>query len=164
MWAVVFCWVSLASSALARKLAFPLLGLQVVVPDVYTIEQAGPARVNLARKNSAVKVSVYRVEFGNLEKLTPTHEQQILRHLRERLGRGSRVEMTPLLLSGRKGRQLIAAGTRFGAPWGISAGWVFRGGQAWVVEVLYPSKQQAEGQTLFHTICHDLIWITPERG
>ncbi|MBT9584189.1 hypothetical protein IV102_12680, partial [bacterium] len=116
MWAVVFCWVSLASSALARKLAFPLLGLQVVVPDVYTIEQAGPARVNLARKNSAVKVSVYRVEFGNLEKLTPTHEQQILRHLRERLGRGSRVEMTPLLLSGRKGRQLIAAGTRFGAP------------------------------------------------
>ena len=86
--------MSLAHVAEARKLAFPLLGLEASVPDFYTIDEAGPARVVLSRKSNPVGLSFYRVEFGNLEKFTASHNKDLEKFLRRRLGKGARVEFT----------------------------------------------------------------------
>ena len=160
----MLCGLLLCGPVQARKLAFPLLGMEAALPDVYKVEQAGANRVNLSRNNSPVRVSLYRVEFGNLENLTGDHEVQLLRHLHRRLGPGATVQLAPLNLGGRKGRKVVMTGRRSGVPWGISAAWVLRGGQAGVVEVIYPASQRNEGQELFNSLCHSLVWMTPERG
>jgi hypothetical protein len=160
----VLTWLSLTGLAPARKLDFPLLGMELKVPDAYTIEQATSGRVTLMRKNSPIRVALYRVEFGNLEKLTADHEEQMLYLIRKRLGQGGRVSLYPLALAGRPGRQVVASGQRAGASWGMNAGWSLRGGQARVIEVLYPLKQQTEAQSLFQALCRDLVWSAPERG
>ena len=145
-------------------MAFPLLGMEVSLPDDYAVAQAGSTRVTLFRGKNAIRVSLYRVEFGNLEKLTTHHEVQMFSHLRQRLGRQGTVALTPMVLSGRQARQVVMTGKRGGSAWGIQAAWVLRGGQASVVEVIYPLAQRPEAQELFATLCRGLVWLSPERG
>ena len=156
--------MGLPGAAQARKLSFPLLGMEVTVPDSYTIEHAGPSRVSLKRTDSPIRLALYHVEFGNLEKLTATHEQQLLHELRQRLGAGGRAQLAPLRLAGRPGQKVVMIGRRGGGVWEMTSGWSFRGGQASVVEVLYPVQQRTEGQQLFGTLCRSLVWLSLERG
>jgi len=145
-------------------LAFPLLGIEASLPDVYTIDEAGPARVNLSRKNSAIAVSLYRVEFGNLEKFTPGHRRELEKFLRGRLGKSAHLEFSPTNLGGREATRLLVSGQRAGKSWQMLAAWSFRGGQAQVVEVLFPAGQRNEAGDLFAQICRNLTWTRPERG
>lgn len=156
--------MGLGGVAQARKLVFPLLGLEVAVPDGFTIDQAGATRVNLSAKSTPVTVSLYRIEFGNLEKLTPAHEQKMLHLVRQRLGKGGKVDLATVAVGGRHGRKLTASGNRAGAPWGVCAAYCFRGGQATVIEVLYPIAQKNEAQELFNRLCAGLVWLQPDRG
>lgn len=156
--------MGLAQAVEARKLAFPLLGLEASVPDVYTIDEAGPARVILSRKNSSIGLSFYRVEFGNLDKFTPAHNKELEKFLRQRLGKGARVEFSTQNLGGRPATRVLVAGLRAGKPWQMLAAWSFRGGQAQVIEVLYPTAQRNEAGDLFSQICRQLVWTRPERG
>ncbi|MBS2040766.1 hypothetical protein JST97_37615 [bacterium] len=134
------------------------------MPDAYTIDEAGPARVRLSRKNSPVTLSFYRVEFGNLDRFTPAHVKQLENFLRQRLGKGSRVETSPANLGGRAATRVLVSGLRAGKPWQMLAAWSFRGGQAQVVEVLFPVGQRNEAGDLFAQICRNLNWVRPERG
>ena len=156
--------MGLAPAVQARKLAFPLLGLEASVPDSYTIDEAGPARVVLSRKSNPVGLSFYRVEFGNLEKFTAAHEKELAKFLRQRLGKSARVELSSLTLGGRPATRVLVTGLRGGKPWQMLAAWSFRGGQAQVVEVLYPAAQRNEAGDLFGQICRNLNWVRPERG
>jgi hypothetical protein len=113
--------------------------------------------------NHAV-LSIYRVEFGNLASFTPEMEAQVLSHLRKRLGPQASLEFSETSLGGRPGRRIRASGLRAKAPWGLLAAWQVRGGQAVVLELLYPLPLQGEMETLFSTLCEDLTWIVPERG
>jgi len=160
----VCAWLGLAGIAEARKLAFPLLGIEASVPDVYTIEEAGPARVNLSRKNSAITVAFYRVEFGNLDQFTPAHRRELEKFLRTRLGKSAQLELSPTNLGGRQATRLLVSGRRGGKPWQLLAAWSFRGGQAQVVEVLFPAGQRNEAGDLFAQICRNLTWTRPDRG
>ena len=156
--------MGLAGIAQARKLAFPLLGMEASVPDAYTIDEAGPARVNLSRKNSPISLSFYRVEFGNLDKLTPAHRRDLEKFLRSRLGKSAQVQFSVANLGGREATRLLVSGQRAGKPWQMLAAWSFRGGQAQVVEVLFPAGQRNEAGDLFAQICRQLTWTRPERG
>ncbi len=156
--------MGLAQAAEARKLAFPLLGIEASVPDAYTIEEANSARVVLSRKSNPVGLSFYRVEFGNLEKLTPAHHKELEKFLRQRLGKGAQVEMSSLVVGGRPATRVLVSGMRAGKPWQMLAAWSFRGGQAQVVEVLYPAVQRNEAGDLFGQVCRNLTWVRPERG
>lgn len=156
--------MSLAHVAEARKLAFPLLGLEASVPDFYTIDEAGPARVVLSRKSNPVGLSFYRVEFGNLEKFTASHNKDLEKFLRRRLGKGARVEFSHQVVGGRPATRVLVSGLRGGKPWQMLAAWSFRGGEAQVVEVLYPAAHRNEAGDLFGQICRNLNWIRPERG
>lgn len=157
-------WLVLASAAQARKLAFPLLGLEANVPDAYTIDEAGASRVTLSRKGNPVGLAFYRVEFGNLQKFTAAHEKELESFLRRRMGKGARVEFSTQVLGGRPATRLLATGLRSGKPWQMLAAWSFRGGQAQVVEVLYPVPLRNEAGDLFAQVCRKLIWLRPERG
>ncbi|MBN9416371.1 MAG: hypothetical protein J0I12_13085 [Candidatus Eremiobacteraeota bacterium] len=156
--------MGLVQAAEARKLAFPLLGIEASVPDAYTIDEAAPARVILSRKNNPVGLSFYRVEFGNLDKFTPAHNRELEKFLRQRLGKGARVELSSQNLAGRPATRVLVTGLRGGKPWQMLAAWSFRGGQAQVVEVLYPVAQRNEAGDLFAQICRQLVWTRPERG
>ncbi|MFN8607730.1 MAG: hypothetical protein U0931_09370 [Vulcanimicrobiota bacterium] len=138
--------------------------MEASVPDTYTIDEAGPARVRLSRKNSPVGLSFYRVEFGNLERFTPTHSSELEKFLRQRLGRGATVELTQMNLGGRAATRVLVSGRRAGKPWQMLAAWSFRGGQAQVVEVLFPVPQRNEAGDLFAQICRNFSWLRPERG
>lgn len=138
--------------------------MEAAVPDAFTIDEAGPARVRLSRQNSPVGLSFYRVEFGNLDRFTPTHTRELERFLRQRLGKGSRVETSPTTLGGRSATRVLVSGLRAGKPWQMLAAWSFRGGQAQVVEVLFPLQQRNEAGDLFAQICRNLSWVRPERG
>jgi hypothetical protein len=138
--------------------------MEAAVPDAYDIDDAGPARVRLSRKNSQVALSFYRVEFGNLDRFTPAHTQELEKFLRQRLGQGSRVETSQTRLGGRAATRVLVSGLRAGKPWQMLAAWSFRGGQAQVVEVLFPLAQRNEAGDLFAEICRNLNWLRPERG
>lgn len=157
-------WLGLAPAAEARKLAFPLLGMEASVPDAYTIDEAGPARVLLSRKDNPVGLSFYRVEFGNLDKFSAAHNKELEKFLRQRLGKGAQVEMSSLVVGGRPATRVLVSGLRAGKPWQMLAAWSFRGGQAQVVEVLYPAAQRNEAGDLFGQVCRNLVWVRPERG
>lgn len=162
MW-LLGCLV-LAQPVLARRLSFPLIGVEVAVPSQYRVEQAGPVRVQLVRPDSLTQINLYRVEFGNLEKLSGAHEKQLMRHLRQRVGKGGSVTLVPYNLAGRRGHRVLVAGNRSGTSWIMNAAWSVRGGQAVVVEVLAPAAQRSEGQELFQSLCTSLVWVSPERG
>lgn len=157
-------WLGLAPAVQARKLSFPLLGMEASVPDAYTIDEAGPARVVLSRKSNPVGLSFYRVEFGNLDKFTPAHTRELEKFLRQRLGKGARVELSSQVVGGRAATRVLVSGLRGGKPWQMLAAWSFRGGQAQVVEVIYPAAQRNEAGDLFGLVCRSLTWVRPERG
>lgn len=141
-----------------------MLGVEAAVPDTYTIDEAGPARVILSRKNNPVGLSFYRVEFGNLDQFSATHNKVLEKFLRQRLGKGARVEISSQVVGGRQATRVMVSGLRAGKPWQMLAAWSFRGGQAQVVEVLYPAAQRNEAGDLFGQVCRNLIWVRPERG
>lgn len=145
-------------------MAFPLLGLEASVPDAYTIDEAGPSRVSLSRKGNPVGLAFYRVEFGNLQKFSTAHNKDLEKFLRQRLGKGSRVELASQVLGGRPATRVLVTGMRAGKPWQMLAAWSFRGGQAQVVEVLYPAAHRSEAGDLFAQVCRQLTWVRPERG
>lgn len=148
----------------ARRVDFPLLGVEIPLPAGYVAAEATSTRVRLVRPKSSVVISLYRVEFGNFAGFSASHEKEICQHLRRRLGPGSEVSLSDANLGGHQARRLDGSGKRRGHPWGLLAAWRVSGGQATVVEVLYPAPQAAEAQPYFQQLCQGLVWLRPERG
>ncbi len=118
----------------------------------------------MVHPSKPIQLAFYRVEFGNMESFHPAQEEELLAHLRRRVGPQGRVSLGRTRLGGRNARRVRLSGLRQSVPWGMGACWSLRGGQAFVVEVLYPANSLNEGEQILDQLVENLRWIEPDRG
>lgn len=138
--------------------------MRVQVPPGFRVDFTDRARAQMVNPSKPIQLAFYSVEFGNLESFHPAQEEELLAHLRRRVGQQGQVSLGRIKLGGRNARRVRLSGLRQSAPWGMGACWCLRGGQAFVVEVLYPASSLAEGEQILDRLVENLRWIEPDRG
>lgn len=138
--------------------------MEITPPAGFVVQSAGPNRVTLHRAGSRVICSVYTVEFGNLARWSEQEEQSLLRDCRRRVGKTGQVSIAAARLGGREARALSCRGRRNGGDWHLEAVFSVRGGQALVVEALFPETQREQGLAAHAAMLRNLVWREPERG
>jgi hypothetical protein len=148
----------------AKRLSLPLLGIELESPPGFSVSSAAPSRVILLHRSAPMQISVYKVEFGNLSEWTPAHEAQLVKILKSRLGRGGTATVGPASLGKESGRGVRVAGQRNGTAYALHAAWHFRGGQAWVVETMFPETSRTSGEDAHSAVLRSFLWLSPDRG